>query len=58
MAVRKGHILRAARIVAAVAVWVTATYTLVSYAQTLPVLAGWIARIQFFRQPWLSLCRL
>ncbi len=48
MAVRKGHILRAARIVAAVAVWVTATYTLVSYAQTLPVLAGWIARIQFF----------
>ena len=49
MAVRKGHILRAARIVAAVAVWVTATYTLVSYAQTLPVLAGWIARIQFFQ---------
>ncbi len=44
---RRGHILRAGRIVAAVTVWVAVTCMLVSYGMTFPMLAGWIARVQF-----------
>ena len=44
-----GKILRVSRIVIGIAVWAVATWILVSYGMTFPVVARWIEKIQFLQ---------
>lgn len=45
----EGKILRVSRIVIGIAVWAVATWILVSYGMTFPVVARWIEKIQFLQ---------